>query len=62
MTSVTLSLESNSRGKRMSYLLGKRGVTFKLLAVLLAATAIASACGSDSSSDDAAPVATTAAP
>ena len=46
----------------MSYLLGKRGVVFKLLAVLLAATAVASACGSDSSSDDAAPAATTAAP
>ena len=46
----------------MSYLLGKRGVVFKLLVALLAVTAVASACGSDSSSDDAAPAATTAAP
>ena len=46
----------------MSYLLGKRRVSMKLLAVLLAATAVASACGSDGDGDDAAPVATTAAP
>ena len=47
---------------RMSYLLGKRRVSMKLLAVLLAATAVASACSSDGDGDDAAPVATTAAP
>ena len=46
----------------MGSFLGKRGTLFRLLAVLLAATAIASACSSDGDSADAAPVATTAAP